>query len=298
MFEGIGIVEIFNRSTPQQGLERSAKADIIVVNKFKVTESFLEACPNIKLVCVAATGYNNIDMKAVEKRGIKVCNVAGYSTDAVAQHVFALLLHILNNVSKHNRSVKKGFWSVSPDFSFTIFPIQDLAGKTMGIYGYGTIARAVAKVALAFNMKVIAYSRKNQSGNDGEIRFVNEDTLLSESDVLTLHAALNKDSAEFINQANISKMKDSCILINTGRGGLINEADLADALMLGELFAAGLDVLSEEPAPLSHPFYKIKNCVITPHMAWGSINSRKRLLQETVNNINAFLNGTPQNLLN
>lgn len=237
-------------------------------------------------------------MEAVNKRGIKVCNVAGYSTDAVAQHVFALLLHILNNVSKHNRSVKKGFWSVSPDFSFTIFPIQDLAGKTLGIYGYGTIAKAVAKIGLAFKMKVIAYSRSNQSGSDGEIKFVDVQTLLSNSDVLTLHAALNSESAEFINQTNIAKMKNSCILINTGRGGLINENDLADALILGELFAAGLDVLVEEPAPLSHPFYKIKNCVITPHMAWGSINSRKRLLQETVDNINAFLKGTPTNLIN
>ncbi len=268
------------------------------MNKFNVTEAFLSECTNLKCVCVAATGYNNIDIIAVNKRNIKVCNVAGYSTDGVAQHVFALLLHIINNVSKHNNSVKKGFWSVSPDFSFTIFPIQDLADKTFGLYGYGTIAKAVAKIALAFNMKVIATSRSNKTGSDGLVSFVDEDTLLRNSDVLSLHAALNDDSFEFINQASISKMKDSCILINTGRGPLINEADLADALKLGELFAAGLDVLVEEPAALSHPFYNLKNCVLTPHMAWSTINSRKRLLEETVKNINAFLNGTPTNLIN
>lgn len=224
--------------------------------------------------------------------------MAGYSTDGVAQHVFALLLHILNNVSKHNRSVKKGFWSVSPDFSFTIFPIQDLANKTLGIYGYGTIAKAVAKVAHAFNMKVIATSRSNKAGNDDFVKFVDEETLLIESDVLSLHAALNDKSFEFINKKSLSKMKESSILINTGRGPLINELDLADALQLGEIFAAGLDVLVEEPAPLSHPFYSLKNCVLTPHMAWGTINSRKRLLQSTVNNIKAFLKGNPQNLIN
>ena len=225
-------------------------------------------------------------------------NVAGYSTDGVAQHVFALLLHILNNVSKHNRSVKKGFWSVSPDFSFTIFPIQDLAHKTFGIYGYGTIAKAVAKVAHAFNMKVIASSRSNKSGKDGFVTFVDEEALLKQSDVLSLHAALNKESHEFINKSNLSKMKESSILINTGRGPLINEQDLADALQLGEIFAAGLDVLVEEPAQLSHPFYHLKNCVLTPHMAWSTVDSRKRLLQSTVENIKAFLNGKPINLIN
>ncbi len=293
----MGIVKIFNRSTRQEGIDRCRTSDLIITNKFVVDKTFLNECPNIKFICVAATGYNNIDIEECKKRNIVVSNVGDYSSASVAQLVFAFILHILNAVSKHNSSVKKGYWSICPDFSFSLLSIQELKGLTLGLYGYGNIAKKVAIIAKAFEMEVIASSASRTSGKEDGLTFVDTNTLLNKSDVLSLHAALNPKTIGFINKASLRKMKSSAILINTGRGGLIIEHDLAEALYEGQIKAAALDVLNEEPAPLSHPFYKLSNCILTPHIAWSSLQSRKRLMQGVADNLKAFLDGNPINVV-
>lgn len=296
-FEGIGHVNIFNRSTKDEGIARCQDSDVVICNKFLIGADFLRSCPHVKLICVAATGYNNVDVNLCKEKEIVVSNVSSYSTSSVAQHVFSLILHIYNKVGKHNLSVKKGYWSVCPDFSFTLHSVQELKGLNLGIYGYGQIGEAVAKIADAFGMKVLAHSRSKQKGEEAFVQFVDKETLIRESDILTLHASLNEESQHFINASSLDKMKSNALLINTGRGGLINEVDLAEALYEEKIMAAGLDVLSVEPASLSHPFYKLSNCVITPHMAWASFQSRQRLMQGIIENIKAYLKGKPINVV-
>ena len=294
----LGELEVYNRSTRSQAEERALDADILIVNKFVIDKAFLDNCGSLKLVCVSATGYNNVDIDACTKRNIKVCNVSNYSTSGVAQHVFAMLMHWLNQIGKHNNLVKKGYWSICPDFSFTASPIHELSGKQFGILGYGDIGKKVAQIAKAFGMHVLVCRKSDTPILEDGVQKVDLDTLLSNSDMLSLHANLDESTHQIINKASLSKMKKNAILINTSRGGLINEMDLAECLMEEKIAAALLDVLTEEPAPLNHPFYQIRTCKITPHIAWATVQSRTRLMKSVEENIAAFLAGKPQNEIN
>ncbi len=292
-----GALEVYNRSTLDQAIERARGAEILIVNKFVVNREFLNHCSDLRLLCVSATGYNNVDIDACKERDISVCNVANYSTTGVAQHTFAMLLYWMNLIGRHNNLVKKGYWSICPDFSFTESPINELAGKKFGILGYGDIAKRVAQIALAFGMEVLVARRSASKLDNPLIKKVDIDTLFREADVLSLHASLNEGTKEIVNKKTLSMMKTSAILINTSRGGLINEEDLAEHLSEEKIQAALLDVLVEEPAPLHHPLYALTNCKITPHIAWASVESRTRLMQTLSENIGAFLKGESQNVI-
>ena len=293
-----GELEVFNRSTIAEAIDRVDGAHVIIVNKFVLDKDFLQYCNALKLVCVSATGYNNVDLNACREKNISVCNVANYSTPGVAQHTFGLLLHWRNQVSRHNSLVKKGYWSICPDFSFTAQPIHELHEKVFGLLGYGDIAKQVGKIALAFGMRVLVCRHSDKPLEDTQMQKVDLDTLLKSSDVLSLHASLNENTHEIINANTLAKMKSGAILINTSRGGLINEKDLSASLTDHHLEAALLDVLCEEPAPLDHPLYDISNCIITPHIAWASVESRQRLMKSIEENIAAFFAGNPNNLIN
>jgi len=293
----LGCLKVYNRTNDKDLFKRAKDAEILIINKRRLDRDLLYQLDKLKCICLLSTGYNSVDIIAAEERGIKVCNAVGYSGTSVAQHVFALLLELTNNVGLHNESVQQNEWATSTDWCYWKKPIMELADKTMGIYGLGKIGQEVAKIAIAFGMKVIA-SRKNQDKpNPLQIPLVSFGELIKESDVLSLHAPLTEENAGIINEQNLSDMKPTAILINTGRGGLVNEADLKVALLNGTIAGAGLDVLSEEPPPMSHPLLNIPNCIITPHNAWVSKESRERLIQIVADNIAAFLAGTPQNVV-
>jgi len=271
-----------------------ADAEIIIVNKTPVTAGVLEACPNIRYIGVLATGYNVVDLAAASAKGIPITNIPAYCTDAVAQFVFALLLEICHNVGRHDSLVKEGAWSRSIDFSFLDSPQIELSGKTLGIIGYGRIGRAVAGIAAAIGMRVLVSTP--HPGPSAE--FVPLDELYSQSDVITLHCPLTPETEGMINKNAIEKMKDGVIIINASRGAVVNEQDLADALNTGKVYAAGIDVARVEPIREDNPLLTAKNCVITPHIAWASLESRRRMVGIAVKNVAAFLNGTPQNVVN
>ena len=297
--EKLGELQIYDKTKPADVVSRIGDADIIIVNKTVIDEAVLVACPSIKFITVLATGYNVVDTEAAAARGIPVSNVPAYSTDSVVQHVFALLLEICIHVGAHNKAVKDGEWSRSPYFSFWNYPLIELAGQTLGIVGYGSIGRSVAKVALALGMKVVA-NRRNPKPEDSEdgVQMVTLDELYAVSDIITLHAPLNDSSKGMINRDSIAQMKDGVIIINTARGPLIVEADLAEALDSGKVYAAGIDVTSEEPIPADNPLLTRDNCIITPHIAWAPLAARRRLLDITTANVKAFLDGKPQNQVN
>ncbi len=293
----LGEVIIYDQTPSEQVLQRAEGADIILVNKALLREPVLSALPDLKCIVVTATGYNNVDVAAARSMGITVCNAVGYSTEAVVQHVFALLLELSNGVGEHSRSVHQGYWSSQPHFAYTLHPIHELTGSTMGIYGFGNIGRRVAEVAQAFGMQVIATHKHPERDARPGVRFVDLETLFEQSDVVSLHAPLSAANAGIVNAALLNRMKPSAWLINTGRGGLINEEDLRAALEAGRLAGAGLDVLSVEPPPSAHPLIGAPNCVITPHLAWASVQARRRLMSISVENVRAFLEGTPQNVV-
>jgi glycerate dehydrogenase len=294
----LGNLKIFEHSTSKEIIERSKDAHIIICNKTKITRALIENASQLKCICVTATGYNNVDIAAAKEYGIPVCNVAGYSTTAVAQHVFAMMSALQNKISLHNDSVQKGDWSAHRDFCYTLSPIHEFAGKTMGIYGFGRIGQQVAKLANAYGMHVIATHKHPIRDKGKGADFVEWETLLKRSDYLSLHAPLNTDNQGIINEKTLQKMKATAVLINTGRGGLINEKDLRDALQVGTIAAATLDVLSAEPPAVKHPLLGLNNCLITPHIAWASVEARETLLEETVKNVKAFINGEPRNVVN
>ena len=275
-------------------IERIGDAEIILLNKTPITETVLSACPNLKLICVLATGYNVVDCQAAAKRGIPVCNVPGYGTNSVAQFTFALLLELCNRVGLHSDSVHAGEWTACPDFCYWKTPQMELFGKTLGIIGYGTIGKAVGKIAEAFGMRVLKYSRTHRTGID----YVDLDTLLSESDVVTLHAPLFPETRHIICQETIAQMKDGAILLNTARGPLIDELAVSEALHSGKLRGVAVDVVDFEPIPATSPLLTAPNCVITPHMAWAPMEARQRILDITVENIRGYLNGNPVNVVN
>jgi len=293
----IGKTEIYERSTILETPGRIADADIVLTNKVLITEDVIGKASNLKYIGVMATGYNVVDTVAAGKRHIVVTNVPSYSTASVAQLTFAIILELITHVAQYAQSVSNGDWVQSKDFSYQIKTMIELQNKTLGIVGFGKIGQAVAKIALAFGMQVIASHKHPERDQMEGIRFVNEDNCFQQSDIISLHCPLNDQNKNFVNRRLLEKMKSSALLINTSRGGLINEQDLAWALNSGRIAGAGLDVLSTEPPLENNPLLHAKNCLITPHIGWATYEARSRLMQEVVKNVLAFLEGTPVNVI-
>jgi glycerate dehydrogenase len=293
----LGDCTIYDRTPPEKTVERAQNAEAVFTNKVVFNREVIGQLPDLRFIGVLATGYNVVDLEAATEAGIVVTNIPAYSTASVAQMVFSHMLHIVQNVSKHADSVKKGEWANSIDFSYHLTPQTELAGKTLGIIGFGQIGQAVAKIGLAFGMNILFNNRSKKETNLNA-RQVDLDTLLAESDFISINCPLTDENAGFINKAAISKMKTSAILINTGRGALINEDDLAEALDNGRIAGAGLDVLSTEPPAPDNPLLSAKNCNITPHIAWATTEARERLMKIAAENLKAFLEGKPQNKVN
>jgi glycerate dehydrogenase len=296
--EAMASCEIYEHSTAAEVVPRARKATIILVNKVIINEEVMSQLPKLACICVTATGYNNIDLQAASRRNIPVCNAVGYSTDAVAQHVMALVLAFTNKVQKHSDSVHQGDWATHRDFSYTLSPIMELAGKTMGIYGFGRIGQRTAEIAMAFGMNILATHKHPRRDARPGVTFVSLEKLFEQSDVISLHAPLSANNKEIVNAQLLSRMKPTAYLINTGRGGLINEQDLSDALKKSQLAGAALDVLSQEPPAPDHPLLTAPNCIITPHNAWASQEARQRLMEIALNNLYGFMEGKPQNVVN
>lgn len=287
-------------STPQDKvLERCADADIVVTNKKLITREIINALPSLKFIATLSTGYNVVDIKAARERNIPVSNIPAYSTDGVAQLVFALLLEMTNSVAIHNESVKNGEWCTCEHFCYWKTPLTELRNKTFGIIGFGKIGSAVANIANAFGMKVIAYSPNTRTYDGfGQVEFTDKERVIKESDVISLHCPLTEETEGMVDTEFLRKMKKSAFLINTSRGPVIVEKDLADALNEGIIAGAGLDVLSQEPADESNPLLKCEKCIITPHIAWASLEARTRLMNIFQGNVKAFLEGAPENVVN
>lgn len=281
----------FKNTSSDKIVKRAKDADILITNKVVLTKEIIDQLPNLKYICVSATGYNVVDVKHAAKKGIPVSNVSGYSSPGVVQSVFAHLLNVLINIPFYDEEVMDGRWQKMGTFCFYDHSMRELAGKTLGIYGFGTIGQKVGQVASAFGMNVIATSRN--PGRDAKewATIVDFETLCRESDYITLHASLNESNAGIIDKYALSNMKPTAILVNTGRGGLINEKDLAEALDNDVINYACLDVLSTEPPADNNPLLQAKNCIITPHIAWASIESRRRLIDGIAENIKSFISG-------
>ncbi len=294
-----GDVTLYQKTdTEAQAIERIGDSQIVLVNKVPITRRILDACPNIRLICIQATGYNIVDCDACDARGIPVTNVPSYGTAAVAQFTLALMLETCHQIGLHNTSVHQGDWIRSDRFCYWLTPQMELAGKTLGIYGFGRIGRAVGQLAKAFGMRVLAYSRSQYPEGREIGEYVDLDTLLRESDFLSLHCPQTPQTEKLINRETLDMMKDGAILINTARGGLLDEEAVAQALVSGKLRAAALDVVSQEPMAEGNPLLSAPNCIITPHIAWAPLESRQRLLDCVVENIRCFLDGKPQNVVN
>jgi len=292
--ESYGQLTIFEETPQEELASRCRNAQILITNKLKVGSHEIDQIPTLELICQLATGYDNIDLVAAKKKRIIVCNAVGYGTDAVAQHVFAMLLYITNHVAIHNQSVQSGHWT-NESWSYTLKPLSALSGKTMGVYGYGKIGQATARIAQAFGMKIIVHTRTPDLEKHPDVQYVQLENLCVNSDVITLHAPLSKDNSRIINSNLLELMKENAILINTGRGGLIQEEDLRNHLLQHPKFTAALDVLSQEPPPHDHPLIGLPNCIITPHNAWVAREARQRLVEIVASNIEAYLKGNPQN---
>lgn len=295
-----GDLTIYDRSNggEAQVIERIGDAEIVLTNKTPITKAVIDACPQMKFISVLATGYNVIDYVYAREKGIPVSNVPTYGTAAVAQFTIAMLLEICHHVADHSRTVHEGKWEHGQDFCYWDHPLVELDGKTMGIIGFGNIGRRTARIAKALGMNILATgSRETPEGRE-LAEYVSLDRLLAESDVISLHCPLFPETKEMINKTTIAQMKDGVILLNTGRGGLIVEQDLADALNSGKVFAAACDVVSTEPIRGDNPLLGAKNCFITPHIAWAPKESRQRIMDCTQTNLAAYINGAPQNVVN
>lgn len=291
-----GDVTIYDRTDPADAANRIGDAQIILINKTPITAELLDQCPDLRLICVQATGYNVVDCDAARKRGITVCNVPAYGTNAVTQFTFSLLLEICNRVGHHDDAVHTGRWSTCGNFCFWDTPQMELYGKTLGIIGYGSIGQSVGRVAKAFGMKVRAYSRTQKPEFQDD--YADLDTVLAQSDIITLHCPMTPETDRIINKDTIAKMKDGAILINTGRGQLVDEQAAADALVSGKLRAMAADVVSVEPIAPDNPLLSAPNCILTPHMAWTPVEARQRIIDITVGNISGFLKGEIVNAVN
>ncbi len=294
--EQIGILEVYDRTPEDLIIERIGNAEIVLTNKTPLTENIFEQAPHIKYVGVLATGYNVVDMAAAKKKGITVTNIPAYGTNAVAQMTFALLLEMCHHVWAHSEEVKKGAWINSPDFCFWNYPLIELAGKTMGVIGFGRIGQAVGKIAQALGMNVLAHDVQPDHTLESEtLQYVQLDRLLTRSDIITLHCPLLDSTEGMINKDTIAGMKDGVMIINTSRGPLINEEDLATALNSKKVAGAALDVLSREPPGKDNPLLAARNCIITPHISWAPKESRERLMNIAINNLKQFLAGRTVN---
>lgn len=291
--ESLGELTVYDYTPPELIHERLMGVDAVYINKTPLSREAIEKAEKLRFIGVLATGYNVVDVIAAKDRGIPVCNIPTYGTAAVAQYVFALLLEVCHHVGHHNREVQKGRWSESRDFCFWDYPLVELAGKTLGIVGYGRIGRAAADIGRGFGMKVIAYDAYAK-GPD----LVTLDALFKNSDVISLHCPLFPETKGMINRETIAAMKDGVILINTSRGPLVNEPDLREALLNGKVAAAAVDVVSTEPIAKDNPLLGLDNCIITPHIAWAPKESRQRLMDIAVDNLRAFLAGDVQNMVN
>jgi glycerate dehydrogenase len=291
-----GNVKIYDRTPPEKTVERVSGAEIVFTNKVEFSKETIAQLPDLKFIGVLATGVNVIDIDAAREAGITVSNIPAYSTESVAQMVFSHILHFVQNVSVHAASVKNDEWTNNIDFTYRKTPQIELAGKTLGIIGFGQIGQAVAKIGLAFGMNII-FNNRSQKKTSLDARQVDMNTLLKESDFVSINCPLTEENKGFFNKQAIGKMKPSAFVINTGRGPLVNEKDLADALNNERIAGAGLDVLSTEPPQPDNPLIHAKNCAITPHIAWATFEARTRLMKIATENLNAFLNGNPQNVV-
>ncbi len=297
----LGELTVYERTSMTDEAEiarRIGGASVVITNKTPITRGVLERCPSVRYISVLATGYNVIDCAAARERGIPVSNVPAYGTDVVGQFAIALLLEICHHIGAHSEAVRQGRWERSTDWCFWDYPLMELAGKTMGIIGFGRIGQKTGTIAKALGMEVLAYSPHESEGGRAIAQYTDLDTLLAKSDVISLHCPLFPETREIINRETIAKMKDGVIILNNSRGPLIAEQDLADALNSGKVYAAGLDVVGEEPIRGDNPLLRAKNCIITPHISWASRESRQRILDCTVKNVKAFQAGAPIHVVN
>jgi glycerate dehydrogenase len=293
----LGECVVYDRTPPAQVQERATDAEVVLTNKTALTRDALVRLPRLRYVGVLATGYNVVDLEAARERGIVVTNVPAYSTRSVVQLTFALLLELTLHVGHHAETVREGKWARSADFAYWDFPLIELADRTMGIVGFGRIGRAVAGVAAAFGMQVCAHTPRRLLSPPAEVEFVELDALFARSDVVSLHCPLTPQTRGLVNRERLAQMKPTAFLLNTGRGPLVDETALAEALSSGRIAGAGLDVLSVEPPPMDHPLLRAPHCIITPHIGWATRAARERLMAVAVANVQAFLRGTPQNVV-
>ncbi|GAB3807350.1 D-2-hydroxyacid dehydrogenase [Spirosoma humi] len=297
--EKLGDLTVYDRTSPDAVVERAKDADIIFTNKTPLNEALLTQLPSAKFIGVLATGYNIVNTDVARKQGITVSNVPGYSTASVVQLTFALLLELTLHVQRHSDVVRDGKWARSVDFSFWDYPLIELAGKTMGIIGFGSIGERVADVATAFGMNVMGSKRHHtDQSHRKNFKWAEIPELLEQSDVVSIHAPLTPDTHGLIDKENLARMKPTAFLLNTARGPIVVDKDLADALNKDVIAGAGIDVLSVEPPAADNPLFTARNCLITPHIAWATLEARTRLMQITVANLTAFLNGNPVNVVN
>lgn len=289
--KALGECVIYDRTAPEEVLERAADAEVVLTNKVVITAEMMAALPQLKYIGVMATGYNIVDIDAARERGIIVTNIPSYSTDSVAQMVFAHILNIAQQVQHHSEAVHQGRWTSSKDFCFWDTPLIELRGKKIGIVGLGHTGYTTARIAIGFGMEVYAYTSKSSFQLSPEIKKMELDQLFSECDIISLHCLLTDKTRELVNAARLKLMKPTAILINTGRGQLVNEQDLADALNNGQIYAAGLDVLSQEPPKADNPLLTARNCYITPHIAWASAAARERLMGILLDNLKGYMEG-------
>jgi glycerate dehydrogenase len=294
----LGACEIFDRTPAHLIAERARNAEIILTNKTVLSRETILALPRLRYIGVLATGYNVVEISTAKERGIPVTNIPDYGTHSVAQFTFALLLELAHHVGHHAETVRQGHWVRSPDFCYWDYPLIELHGLTFGVIGFGKIGRATAKLASAFGMKVIVHNRSQPSDLPADYELVSLDELLSRSDVVSLHCPLTPENKQFINAQRLAQMKPGAFLLNTSRGPLLDEAAVAAALNAERLAGAALDVLSVEPPKVDNPLLSAKNCIVTPHIAWATRAARARLMDTAVENVRAFLNGTPRNVVN
>lgn len=298
-FEAIGETVVYDRTPADKILERIGDAEVVYTNKTPITKETIAACPNLKFIGVLATGYNVIDVAAAKEAGIPVSNIPTYGTDAVSQFAIALLLELCHHIGEHSDCVKKGDWTNNADWCFWNHPLVELAGKTMGIIGFGRIGQGTGRIAQALGMKVLAFDEyQNKDLETDTCKYASLDELLAASDVISLHCPLFPSTEGIINKENIAKMKDGVMIINDSRGPLIVEEDLKDALNSGKVGGAAVDVVSTEPIKMDNPLLSAKNCIITPHIAWAPKESRQRLMDIAVDNLKAYAQGKPQNVVN
>ena len=297
-FERLGTLTVYDRTEPSEIVSRIGDAEAVIINKCPITAETMDACPELRYVGVLATGYNVVDVTAAKERHIAVTNIPTYGTTAVAQMVFAHLLAICQHVEAHSQAVHQGEWNTNPDWCFWNYPLVELAGKTMGIVGFGRIGQTVAGIARALGMNVLAFDRHENETGRALAQYVSLEELLRRSDVISMHCPLFPETERMINRDTIAQMKDGVYFINTSRGQLVDEQALADALNSGKVAHAGLDVVYTEPIRTDNPLLKAKNCFITPHIAWAPKESRKRLMDIAVDNLAQFAAGTPVNVVN